>query len=94
MKPPRLLGTTEVCRRLRIDKSTLTRWVDAGRIERAQKLPGRNGASLYEESEVVRLEREAAGGRSTVGDQVRVPNQANVDHPRRRSTDRDAAGAA
>ena len=53
-----LLGSTEVCRRLSIDKSTLGRWVEAGRIHRAHKLPGRNGVALFTEAEVARIECE------------------------------------
>lgn len=55
----RLLGTAEVCRRLHVNKSTLTRWVASGRIAAAQKLPGKNGAYLFDPTEVQRLEDEA-----------------------------------
>lgn len=42
-----LLTSREVCARLGIDRSTLTRWVQAGRITPAQKLPGLRGAYLF-----------------------------------------------
>jgi len=45
-----LLTSREVCDRLGIDRSTLTRWVQSGRIEAAQKLPGLRGAYLFTET--------------------------------------------
>lgn len=53
------------CSWLDIDRSTLTRWVQAGRITPAFKFPGKAGAFLFERSEVERLqrERETAGAR-------------------------------
>lgn len=45
--PTDLLGSTEVCRLLRIDKATLTRWVASGDLIPAHKLPGKNGAYLF-----------------------------------------------
>lgn len=61
MANPVLLGTREVCQQFDIDKSTLTRWVRSGRIRAALKLPGRNGAFLFEPDEVERLRVELAG---------------------------------
>lgn len=47
-----LLSSAEVCDRLQIERSTLSRWVNAGRIEPAQKLPGIRGAYLFTEQSV------------------------------------------
>lgn len=55
MATPVLLGTAEACRLLEVNKSTLTRWVTAGRISAAQKLPGKNGAYLFDPAEVERV---------------------------------------
>ena len=61
---PALLTTLEVCGHLRVDRSTLTRWVASERIRPAQKLPGRNGAFLFEPDAVERLRVELAGDAS------------------------------
>ena len=55
-----LLGSREVCRELEIDKSTLTRWVAAGIVTAAKKLPGLNGAFLFTRTEIDRLKSERA----------------------------------
>lgn len=52
------LTSSEVCRELSIDRSTLSRWVAAGRIEPMTKLPGIRGAFLFHRAEVVRVLRE------------------------------------
>lgn len=52
------LPSVDVCRDLNIDRSTLTRWVQAGRIVPVGKLPGRTGAYLFAPAEVARLKRE------------------------------------
>lgn len=44
---PPLVASREVCERLGIDRSTLTRWVQAGRIEPAMKLDGLRGGYLF-----------------------------------------------
>ncbi|WP_156532974.1 helix-turn-helix domain-containing protein [Cellulosimicrobium sp. I38E] len=46
------------CSWLGIDRSTLTRWVQAGHITPAFKYPGSNGAYLFERAEVERIQRE------------------------------------
>jgi predicted site-specific integrase-resolvase len=51
---PKFLGSTEVCDRIGIDRSTLTRWIQTGRIAYAQKIPGRNGVYLFDPVEVER----------------------------------------
>jgi excisionase family DNA binding protein len=60
--PSELLSTTQVCERLGIDRSTLTRWVGAGRIAAAHKLPGRSGAYLFDPAEVERVKAELSAG--------------------------------
>lgn len=55
-----LLTSAEVCDRLEINRSTLTRWVAAGRIEPATKMPGLRGGFLFEQAEVERLEQAVA----------------------------------
>lgn len=44
---PELIGSTEACRILLIDKATLTRWVASGDLVPAHKLPSKNGAFLF-----------------------------------------------
>jgi predicted site-specific integrase-resolvase len=51
---PKYLGSTEACERIGIDRSTLTRWVQLGRIAYAQKLPGPKGVYLFDPVEVER----------------------------------------
>ena len=51
------MGSAAVCRRLDIDRSTLSRWVSARRIEPAFRLEGPRGAFLFSEEEVERLEQ-------------------------------------
>lgn len=58
------------CSRLGIDRSTLVRWVQSGRLKPAFKYPGSNGAYLFERAEIERIEaerteaeRETAGAR-------------------------------
>lgn len=47
-----MIGSREACQILGVDKSTLSRWVSAGRISPAGKLPGRNGALFFRPSDV------------------------------------------
>lgn len=42
------IGSTEVCKRLGIDRGTLTRWIQLGRITPSGKLPGVSGAYLWD----------------------------------------------
>lgn len=53
-----LIGSREVCDRLRIDRSTLSRWVAAQKIAPAMQLPGERGAFLFHPADVARLERQ------------------------------------
>lgn len=50
--PSDLVGSKDVCARLDINRSTLTRWVADGRIAPAVRLPGRNGAMLFDPADV------------------------------------------
>ncbi len=54
------MTSAEVCELLRIDRSTLTRRVQLGRIDAAMKLPGRNGAYLFDRATIEALTPERA----------------------------------
>lgn len=58
--PEALLTSAEACEFLNIDRSTLSRWVAAGRIAAATKLPGIRGPFLFTRSEVERVRLAAA----------------------------------
>ena len=47
-----LLTSAEVCAELHIDRSTLTRWVAAGRIQPIKKGAGLRGAYLFSQASV------------------------------------------
>jgi predicted site-specific integrase-resolvase len=47
-----LLGTVATADMIGIERSTLVRWVQLGRIVPAMRLPGRTGAYLFYRSEV------------------------------------------
>lgn len=49
------IGSSEVCERLKIDRGTLTRWIQLGKITPAGKLPGSNGAYLWDPEYIDRL---------------------------------------
>jgi predicted site-specific integrase-resolvase len=55
-----LIGSSESCRILEIDKSTLSRWVADGVITPASKMPGRNGAYVFHRRDVEALRDERA----------------------------------
>lgn len=60
--PPDLIGADESCTILKVHRTTLTRWVGAGVLEAAHKLPGKNGAFLFDRADVeaLRDQREKA----------------------------------
>lgn len=58
--PADLLTSAEVCERLGIDRSTLSRWVQVGRIQPAVKMPGIRGAFLFEPRAIEALATERA----------------------------------
>ncbi len=47
-----MIGSKEACRILGIDKATLSRWVTAGQLTPVHKLPGRNGAYLFDRTNI------------------------------------------
>jgi predicted site-specific integrase-resolvase len=56
-----LLTSVQTAERLGIDRATLTRWVQAGRITPVMKLPGIRGPALFDPADVerVRVENQA-----------------------------------
>lgn len=59
---PNYLGSAEVCERIGIDRSTLTRWIQLGRIAYVQKLAGPKGAYLFDPVEVERARLDYVAG--------------------------------
>lgn len=55
-----LIGSAEVCARLGIDRSTLIRRVQLGRIAYATKLPGKSGPYLFDPVYINRLVIDSA----------------------------------
>lgn len=55
-----LIGSTEACRILLIDKATLTRWVASETLVPAHKLPGKNGAFLFDRRDIEALAAQRA----------------------------------
>lgn len=53
--PPEFIGSAEVARLLRINQVTVSRWVTSGDLVPAHKLPGKNGAYLFNRADVDRL---------------------------------------
>lgn len=60
MHDSELIGSREACRLLDIDKSTLSRWVESGRLPLVQKMPGANGAFVFSRATVERIAGERA----------------------------------
>ena len=50
-----LLSSSEVCAVLQISRSTLVRWIAAGKITAVQKLPGQSGVYLFDPAEIARF---------------------------------------
>lgn len=61
-----LLGTSELCEALDVDRATITRWVGNGIAKPAMKMAGPNGAYLFHPDELARL-------RSLRGDRKQMP---------------------
>lgn len=59
-KKPDLIGSAEAAELLGIDRGTLTRWVQAGRIDAYMELPGATGSRLFDRAVVQRLAAELA----------------------------------
>lgn len=55
-----LIGTAEAARQLGVNRSTLTRWVDAGRIDPAFVVPGYRGNFLFDPADVYALSQKEA----------------------------------
>lgn len=53
--PLDLIGTAEAAALLGIERSTLSRWVALGRLQPTYRLPGPNGAMLYDRTDVEAL---------------------------------------
>lgn len=53
--PTSLTSSADACKRLFIDRSTLSRWVKAGKITPEAKAPGRTGAFLFDPADIERL---------------------------------------
>ena len=58
---PDLIGATEACERIGIDRSTLTRWVQLGKIAPAFRLP--SGLMLFHPADVAKRALEYAAER-------------------------------
>lgn len=56
---PELIGAARACKILDdIHRTTLTRWVAEGRLQPVSKLPGKNGAFIFDIADVERLQAE------------------------------------
>lgn len=56
--PEDIIGSTEACTILGVDKSTLSRMVADQRLTPTHKLPGRNGAFLFNRDDIERAATE------------------------------------
>lgn len=63
--PNDLLATVQVCELIGIDRSTLSRYVQLGRITPAMRLPGRTGSMLFNPADVAALNDWYHGARLT-----------------------------
>lgn len=50
--PEDLISSIEAAELLGVGRSTLTRWVQSGRLSEAMKLPGETGARLFRRADV------------------------------------------
>lgn len=50
-----LIGITDIAKRMDVDRTTVFRWVQLGKITAAQKMSGDTGALLFEPDEVERF---------------------------------------
>lgn len=55
-----LVGSAETCQILSVHPATLLRWIKAGRLTPAHKLPGDNGAYLFSRADVEKVAAERA----------------------------------
>jgi excisionase family DNA binding protein len=56
-----LISSIEAAELLGVGRSTLTRWVQSGRLTEAMKLPGDTGARLFRRTDVEALRSPTAG---------------------------------
>lgn len=49
------LSSAQACQRLGIDRSTLTRWVEAGKLKPVVKLRGIRGAYVFDAADIDQL---------------------------------------
>jgi len=66
-----LIGSDEASVRLGIDRSTLTRWITAGKITPALQMPGPTGAFLFTRADVERLAADREQKAAFLGHMVR-----------------------
>lgn len=55
-----LIGSKTACEILGVDRATLTRMVQDGRLQPETKMPGRNGAFVFDQATVERLAQARA----------------------------------
>ena len=55
---PRLITAEEVAERLGVNRSTITRWVQSGRLPTALVFPGKRGPRLFDEAAVERFRQD------------------------------------
>lgn len=55
-----LIGSAEAVRLLKVHPVTLSRWVKDGKLVPAHKLPGKNGAYLFNRADIDALATERA----------------------------------
>ena len=66
METPLVINTAEACAMLGgVDRSTLKRWVDDGKIRPFRKLPGETGGYLFDRLEVERFAAERAEAKAS-----------------------------
>lgn len=68
MRPQTLISAQEVARRLNVDRSTITRRVQAGSLSPAGKLDGATGAYVFDADEIDRMiQKKRAGQEQRAG---------------------------
>lgn len=50
--PKALITNADACDQLHVDRSTLSRWINAGQINYTQKLPGKTGGYLFTQAQI------------------------------------------
>jgi excisionase family DNA binding protein len=57
-KPSALVGSAEACQILNVHAATLLRWIDSDKLIPVHKLPGKNGAYLFNRTDIESLAAE------------------------------------